>query len=37
MEFFGNDTDRRIRDFQRNNGLSADGIVGRQTIEKLLK
>lgn len=34
---FGNDTDRRIRDFQRNNGLVADGIVGRQTIEKLLK
>ena len=34
---FGNDTDRRIRDFQRNNGLSADGIVGKQTIEKLLK
>ena len=34
---FGNDTDRRVRDFQRNNGLSADGIVGRQTIEKLLK
>ena len=34
---FGNDTDRRVRDFQRNNGLSADGIVGKQTIEKLLK
>ena len=34
---FGNDTDRRVKDFQRNNGLSADGIVGRQTIEKLLK
>ena len=34
---FGSDTDRRVRDFQRNNGLSADGIVGRQTIEKLLK
>ena len=34
---FGSDTDRRVRDFQRNNGLSADGIVGRKTIEKLLK
>ena len=34
---FGNDTDRRIRDFQRNNGLASDGIVGKQTIEKLLK
>lgn len=34
---FGNDTDRRVRDFQRNNGLASDGIVGRNTIEKLLK
>ena len=34
---FGKDTDRRVRDFQRNNELTADGIVGRQTIEKLLK
>ena len=34
---FGNDTDRRVRDFQRNNGLVSDGIVGIKTIEKLLK
>ena len=34
---FGKDTDRRVRDFQRNNGLVSDGIVGKQTIEKLLK
>ena len=34
---FGKDTDRRVRDFQRNNELTSDGIVGRQTIEKLLK
>ena len=34
---FGKDTDRRVRDFQRNNGLTSDGIVGRNTIEKLLK
>lgn len=34
---FGKDTDRRVRDFQRNNELTSDGIVGRNTIEKLLK
>ena len=33
---FGGNTTRAVIDFQRNNNLSADGIVGRNTWNKLL-
>jgi murein L,D-transpeptidase YcbB/YkuD len=33
----GRKTRAAIKEFQRNNGLKADGIVGRNTREKLLK
>ncbi len=33
---FGTITDRHVRSFQRKNGLSADGIVGTKTWQKLL-
>ena len=33
---FGTITDRHVRAFQRKNGLSADGIVGTKTWQKLL-
>lgn len=33
---FGTITDRHVRAFQRKNGLSADGIVGAKTWNKLL-
>lgn len=33
---FGTITDRYVRTFQRKNGLSADGIVGKKTWNKLL-
>lgn len=32
---FGKDTENAIRTFQRNNGLSVDGICGPNTFEKL--
>jgi lysozyme len=32
---FGNNTDRAVRDFQQQNGLTADGIVGEGTRKKL--
>jgi N-acetyl-anhydromuramyl-L-alanine amidase AmpD len=34
---FGNGTYNAIKTFQRNNGLSADGIVGKNTFEKLFR
>ncbi|HEY5586735.1 MAG TPA: peptidoglycan-binding protein [Ruminiclostridium sp.] len=34
--YFGSDTHDAILDFQKSNGLSADGKVGFQTIDKLL-
>lgn len=33
---FGRITDEAVRDFQRKNGLKADGIVGDATWEKIL-
>lgn len=33
----GEETKRAIREFQKSNGLSADGIVGRKTWSKLRK
>lgn len=36
-EVFGNDTRNCVVAFQRNNGLEADGIVGKNTFEKLFK
>jgi hypothetical protein len=32
---FGSSTERAVRNFQRNNGLTVDGIAGTQTIERL--
>jgi|GEM_PF-5012227 len=34
---FGRRTEQAVRGFQRANGLSADGVVGRQTIAVLLR
>jgi len=33
----GRKTKAAIKEFQRNNGLKADGVVGKNTKEKLLK
>ncbi|NLK20489.1 MAG: LysM peptidoglycan-binding domain-containing protein [Epulopiscium sp.] len=32
---FGQKTENAVRDFQRNNGLMPDGVVGSQTYQKL--
>ncbi|MDG2025577.1 MAG: peptidoglycan-binding protein [Acidimicrobiales bacterium] len=32
---FGPDTERALRDFQHNQGLTADGVVGRETVAAL--
>jgi N-acetylmuramoyl-L-alanine amidase len=34
---FGEGTDRAVRDFQRNVGMADDGIVGRTTVDALLR
>ncbi len=34
--YFGSGTEAAVRAFQKNNGLSTDGKVGRQTMTKLL-
>lgn len=34
---FGSDTDTKVKDFQAKNGLVVDGIVGKNTFEKLFK
>lgn len=34
---FGADTEKAVKQFQKENGLKADGIVGEKTMEKLLK
>ena len=34
---FGPATESAVRDFQKRNGLSADGIVGKNTFNKLFK
>ena len=33
--YFGTDTDRAVREFQKANGLTVDGMVGRQTRDVL--
>lgn len=33
--WFGNSTDIAIKDFQKKNGLTSDGIVGKDTLKKL--
>lgn len=33
---FGKDTEKRVKEWQRTNGLFVDGIVGPKTIEKLI-
>ncbi|MEZ2227350.1 MAG: glycoside hydrolase family protein [Microcoleus sp.] len=33
--FFGNDTDKAVRQFQQQKGLTADGVVGAQTRKEL--
>lgn len=35
MVFFGIGTEGAVIRFQRNNGLSDDGICGKNTFEKL--
>lgn len=32
---FGSITDSKIKEYQRNNNLIVDGIVGKNTFEKL--
>lgn len=34
---FGSGTERAVKSFQSDNGLSVDGIVGKNTFEKLFK
>lgn len=34
---FGDDTKNKVIEYQKNNKLSADGIVGKNTFEKLFK
>lgn len=34
---FGNATENAVREFQKRNGLSVDGIVGKNTFNKLFK
>lgn len=34
---FGNGTLNAVKSFQKNNGLSQDGVVGKNTFEKLFK
>ena len=34
---FGNATENAVREFQKRNGLSQDGIVGKDTFNKLFK
>jgi hypothetical protein len=34
---YGNNTQQQIKNFQKNNGLSSDGICGKNTFEKLFK
>ncbi len=33
--YFGTDTESAVKEFQENNGLTADGIVGSGTLAKL--
>lgn len=32
---FGPETERAVREYQRNQGLTADGVVGRETVDAL--
>jgi peptidoglycan hydrolase-like protein with peptidoglycan-binding domain len=32
---FGSITDSKVKEFQKNNNLTVDGLVGKNTFEKL--
>ena len=32
---FGSITDSKVKEFQKNNNLEVDGLVGKNTFEKL--
>ena len=37
MVSFGSGTENAVKQFQRNNGLSADGVCGKNTFTKLFE
>lgn len=37
MVYIGSGTENAIKQFQKNNGLVADGVVGRLTFDKMFR